>query len=221
MVKPNPLAGKSSVVFSELELRFARGVYKFGDPISTVELAAEFGVSQQPMRAALGQLRALGFVIITPQVGCRVVSPSPADILDFFRLFGRMEGGVASLAAERYEERQLAQLNEVSQKLLRCPIPEKGKPEEYANLVGDWHRAIRAMANSPSLDWRLNSFWNMSDFLLFQGAPNLGVQQIQKANEQREHIRRVIIARDVERAESLMFEHILTKPTRVGIVPSV
>lgn len=220
MNESSPLVGKSGAVFSELELRFARGYYKFGDVLSTAELAAEFGVSLQPMRAALGQLRALGFVIITPQVGCKVTDPTAAEICDFFRLFGRMEGVMASLAAERHDTKQLIQLEVISRNLLECAVPKNGTSDEYAGLVGEWHRTVRQMANAPSLGWRLNSFWNMSDFLLWQGAPNLGKEQIQKANAQREAIREAIVARDVERAENLMFEHVLTKPSRVGIVPS-
>ncbi|WP_069865879.1 GntR family transcriptional regulator [Pseudomonas citronellolis] len=214
----SPLVGKSGAIFSELEKRFSTGYYAFGDPISVVELAAEFGVSQQPLRAALGQLRALGFVIITPQVGCRVASPGEVEIRDFFNLFGRMEGVMAALAAERYDVAQLSHLEQVSERIVACPIPTRGIPAEYAKLVREWHAALRLLADSSALAWRVGSFASMADFLLWQGAPNLTSEAISIANQQRQAIRDAIAARNGELAERLMFEHVRGKPQRVGIL---
>lgn len=214
----SPLVGKSGAIFSELEKRFSTGYYAFGDSISMVDLAAEFGVSQQPVRAALGQLRVLGFVIITPQVGCRVASPSAVEIRDFFNVFGRMEGVMAALAAERHRGAQLSELDQIDQKILSCPVPEYGIPEQYAKLVRDWHTTIHLLANSTALMWRLGSFASMSDFLLWQGAPNLARETIAVASQQRQDIRDAVATGDCELAERLMFEHVRGKPLRVGIL---
>ncbi|MBV2205676.1 MAG: GntR family transcriptional regulator [Pseudomonas sp.] len=214
----SPLVGKSGAIFSELEQRFSMGHYAFGEPISVVELAAEFGVSQQPLRAALGQLRALGFVIITPQVGCRVASPGEMEIRDFFNLFGRMEGVMASLAAERCDVTQLGHLDQMSERILACPVPERGIPAQYAKLVREWHAVVRLRADSSALAWRVGSFASMADFLLWQGAPNLTREAISVANQQRQAIRDAIAVRDCELAERLMFEHVRGKPVRVGIL---
>lgn len=218
MANNSPLTGKSGAISSELELRFAKGQYKFGEELSAVELASEFGASLQPIRAALGHLRAQGYIIITPQVGCKVASPTFAEINDFFRLFGRMEGVMAALAAERHDDSQGKLIDDAANRILDCKVPEHGMPARYAELVGEWHSAVRALARSPALEWRLSSFWNMSDFLLWQGAPNLAPDIIRVANEQRDAIKNAIITRNCELAEALMFEHVRGKPLRVRII---
>lgn len=214
----NPLPGKSGAIFEVLEARFAKGHYKFGEPLSPVELADEFGVSLQPLRLALNQLRTLGFVVITPQVGCKVVSPAPDEIRDFFRLFASMESVMAMLAAERHSESDLKRLEAVNLQLQNCKIVGKGLPEEYSDLVGLWHTTLRSMAKSPSLSSRLKPVWAMSDFLLWQGAPNVPRKSLQKANAERTAIIEVIAARDAAKAETLMYDHVYNKPQRVGIL---
>lgn len=214
----NPLPGKSGAIFDALESRFAKGHYKFGEILSPAALADEFGVSLQPLRVALSQLRALGFVIITPQVGCKVVSPTPDDIRDFFRLFGKMEGVMASLAAERHTASELKRLEAVNLELRNCKIPVKGLPEDYSYLVGVWHTTLRSMAHSSSLCERLKSIWTMSDFLLWQGAPSVPRESLQKANGQRAEIMEAVARRDSFHAEALMFEHVFSKPLRAGIL---
>lgn len=216
----SPLSGKSGEVFEILEQRFAGGGYRFGEVLSPLEIAEEFGVSQQPVRAALAQLRALGYVIVTPQVGCRVASPTIQEISDFFLLFGRMEGVIAALAAVRHSNEETARLDAVSAELTQCVSrrSEAGMPDNYAALVAEWHRVIREMAHSEGLAWRMHSFWRMSDFLLWQGAPNLEPEKLALANRQREAIRDSIVARDADTVEHLMAAHVRSKPSRVGIL---
>lgn len=214
----SPLSGKAGQIFEELERRFARGRYKFGEAISAQELSTEFAVSRQPITVALNQLRAAGYVIVTAQVGCRVASPSPAEIRDFFRLYGRMEGTMAALAAERHETPEIRLLEELCRRIEAATVPAVGLPEQYAELVGAWHATIRMLARSPTLDWRLASFWRMADFLLWNGAPNLSPERIAVANDERRVITDALAARDGERAEVLMYGHVRGKPVRVGIV---
>jgi len=209
--------GRSGAVFDELERRFASGSYRFDEVISPGALAAEFGVSLQPIRAALTQLKTLGYVVIVPQVGCRVASPSPREISDFFTVYGRMEGSIAALAAERHNAAQLRALEAVSRQLIALPTPRPGLPERYAALVGEWHAVVRDMSDSPSIAWRARSFWNMADFLLFQGAPDLPPDSVRRANEQREQIAAAIASRNTPLTERLMYEHMKGKPVRVGI----
>lgn len=214
----NPLPGKSGAIFEVLEARLAQGHYKFGESLSPVELADEFGVSLQPLRVALNQLRALGFVIITPQVGCKVVSPTSDEIQDFFRLFASMESVMAALAAERHELSDIQRLEAINRQLQSCRIEDKGLPAEYSDLVGLWHTTLRSMAKSPSLSNRLKPVWSMSDFLLWQGAPNVPRTSLQTANAERTAILELIAARNAAKAENLMYEHVYNKPVRVGIL---
>src|ERR1700736_6239343 len=99
MVKLRAERKKESIV-NELLHRFVSGRYRCGEKIVVKTICEETGVSRFPVMAALNDLRAAGFVVITAQVGCEVISPTPAEVHDFFLFFGRMEGMIAELAAE-------------------------------------------------------------------------------------------------------------------------
>jgi len=214
----NALTGKAGQVFRELERRLTSGVYKFGETLSVLDLAEEFDVSQQPIRSALAHLRTLGYVIIVPQVGCRIVSPTRNEICDFFQMLGRMEGVMAFLAAQRHTPEQAAALLAASQKIEECTEDASGLPLGYAGLLIDWHAIIYSMADSPILSARLASFSGMSLFFLFQGAPYVRPESFLIANRQRATIQDFIMAGDAPSAELMMFSHINSKPERAGIM---
>src|SRR6516225_331608 len=56
------------------------GEFTLGAAISEETVAQSFGVSRTPVREAMGQLQAQGLVVIRPQVGSFVFTPSAEDI---------------------------------------------------------------------------------------------------------------------------------------------
>ncbi|MGV7213154.1 GntR family transcriptional regulator [Bradyrhizobium sp. UFLA05-112] len=56
------------------------GEFALGAAISEERVAQSFGVSRTPVREAMGQLQAQGLVVIRPQVGSFVFTPSAEDI---------------------------------------------------------------------------------------------------------------------------------------------
>ncbi|MCP3473978.1 GntR family transcriptional regulator [Bradyrhizobium sp. CCGUVB1N3] len=56
------------------------GEFALGAAISEEMVAQSFGVSRTPVREAMGQLQAQGLVVIRPQVGSFVFTPSEEDI---------------------------------------------------------------------------------------------------------------------------------------------
>ncbi len=105
---------KKDLLYSEILERLVTARYRFGERILVKELCAETGASRQPIMAALNALGNDGFVRIIPQVGCEVVDPTLQDIGDFYRLFARLEGLLAELAASRHTETQLKALKKIN-----------------------------------------------------------------------------------------------------------
>ena len=56
------------------------GEFALGAVISEEMIAQSFGVSRTPVREAMGQLQLQGLVVIRPQVGSFVFTPSAEDI---------------------------------------------------------------------------------------------------------------------------------------------
>lgn len=218
-IKFSALSGKTGVICDQIERRLAEGYYRFGQEISTQELVKEFGASRAPVTAALNYLRASGYLIITPQVGCRVISPTLSDIEDFFTVYGRVEGTMAGFAALRHRDNELDELREV-QKRIQGATPEKGDKvsRHFVQLVADFHAQIHQMSHSEMEATRAASYWRMSEFYLFNtnqmnisSSLALGVADTQRAD-----IVAAIAARDELLACRLMEEHMRGKPKRVG-----
>jgi DNA-binding GntR family transcriptional regulator len=214
------LTGKAGRVYAELERRLTRGEYKFGQNISVLGIAKSLRVSRQPVMTALSQLRAAGYIVITPQVGCRVITPTEQEIADFFRLFASMEGVMVRLATERCQPGDLELLRYVATECRAVKVEPGHIPPAYAELVGAFHDVIHSMARTPHLTQRVRSFWRMSDFLLWNGEPNVQAGAIEVAHSERDAIVEAIATGDADRAARLMDVHVRHKPVRVGIVPS-
>jgi DNA-binding GntR family transcriptional regulator len=70
----------SQRVLLRLRQAIIDGEFALGAPISEEMVAQSFGVSRTPVREAMNQLQAQGLVLIRPQVGSFVFTPSAVDI---------------------------------------------------------------------------------------------------------------------------------------------
>ncbi|MFC7049887.1 GntR family transcriptional regulator [Emcibacter nanhaiensis] len=214
------MSGKTRAICEEIEKRLVRGVYRFGDEILANDLVKEFGASRAPVMAAMNYLRAEGYLIITPQVGCRVISPSPSEIEDFFFVYGRVEGAFAAMAAERHDDKGLAMLR-MTQQQIQIHTPKKGETitETFVDLVAEFYHQIHQISNSKFEAERAAKYLRMSEFFMFNSnAMNVpGGEPLEIADKERADIIEAIAARDAERASRLMEIHVQGKPKRAGV----
>lgn len=215
------LYGKSRVIFDEIERRLVRGYYHFGDEILANDLVKEFGASRAPVMSAMNYLRAEGYLVITPQVGCRVIAPAPSEIEDFFFVYGRVEGALAAMAAERHEPHELERLQAKQEDIKRLTPRKKGElvSEAFIEHVADFHRQLHQMAHSKYEAERASKYLRMSEFFLFNSnamsvpsGPPLAL-----ADKQRAAIVEAIVDRDAALVSQLMEEHVRGKPRRAGL----
>jgi len=102
----------SQRVLLRLRQAIIDGEFALGAPISEEMVAQSFGVSRTPVREALNQLQAQGLVVIRPQVGSYVFTPSAADIsaLCTFRII--IEPKAAELAYRHDRAATIAAMEE-------------------------------------------------------------------------------------------------------------
>ena len=159
-------SSKKKIFYDEILERLILAKYRFGDRILVKELAAESSASRQPILAALNALGADGFVRIIPQVGCEVINPTVREISDFYKMFARIEGLLAELAAERRTSAQLNSLKDTNRRI-KADL-EESNGENYRELNRLFHNTFHRMASSPLLDTRQGSIFAMSDFFIMQ-----------------------------------------------------
>ena len=210
--------GKAGEIVAALTTRLGSGAIEFGETLSINLLAQEFNASRQPVSVAINHLRSLGYVIVVPQVGCRVVSPSAAEIGDFFHVLAHMESALANLAAKRHEDTEVEVLAALADEIASTPFDTEARRRHYAAAVDAFHSTIWDMSRATAIIDRIRDLWQLADFYLWHGAGNLDSAKVDIANRERDAIVRAIKRHDADKAESLMAKHVHGKPARVGII---
>src|ERR1700684_2114108 len=109
-------AGKGSMkdaIVSQLREEIASGTIALGEKLSEARLAQRFGVSRMPVREALKELEAAGFVAIEHRRGTFVRRLSRREILDLYEVREAVECMAARLCADRAANDIVARLDEV------------------------------------------------------------------------------------------------------------
>lgn len=208
--------GKAGQIAEIMEQRLMLGHYKPGEMLSFNILADEFGVSRQPVSAAISHLRASGYVEVLPHVGCRVVCPAPAEIEDFFLMLSKIEGTVVALAAKRHQSDEAHRLRELRPEVGPNALHTITGRQPYITYVDAFHELIWQMARSPLLQSKMAGLRRLSNFYLWQGLPTLAPQAAAMLIKERCEIAHAIAARDPEAATHLMERHIRGKPSVTG-----
>ncbi|KGB52076.1 MULTISPECIES: GntR family transcriptional regulator [unclassified Sphingopyxis] len=197
---------KKDEIYDLLVSRMVGAQYNFGQRLSVKDLVSDTGASRQPIMAALNRLSSEGFVRIIPQVGCEVINPSYDQIADFYIMFERLEGLLTELAAARRTDSQTRDLRALQARILTIDFDEPRSAVIYCELNRAFHQLIHDMAQSPFLDARQNSNFDMSDFFINQAG---GFNHFM-ADTAREHdeIIEAIASKSPARARGLAESHI-------------
>jgi len=102
-------------VADELRRKILAGEIDEGAQLMQEQLAAEFGISKVPIREALFQLEAEGFVLQHFHRGAVVASLSPAQIMELFELRAQIEVWLLTLAMPVATEQSTAQAREYAE----------------------------------------------------------------------------------------------------------
>lgn len=212
-VKAHDLAGKAGEIAAVLEDHLVRGKLHFGQNLSIYTLADQFGASRQPVSAAVQYLATIGYLEITPQVGCQVVSPSKEDINDFIHLFARTEGVIAQFAANRHSEAEAEELRFVNQEINKNPFTSNLDRRRMADQISLFHDRLSSMARSPLLVDRISNLRRLFRFYLSQVKSvendSLGVPS--NLNILRTEVTEKVVVRDAAGADEMMKSYIMNE----------
>ncbi len=120
---------KKDAVYGALRQRILDGALAPGTRLVIDELASTLEVSHIPVREALQQLSAEGFVVTKPYLGSYVSDIRPESVRELFELLGALEGISARAALARFTAQDLSDF--------------RGRLETMDALVGDPERWSR------------------------------------------------------------------------------
>jgi DNA-binding GntR family transcriptional regulator len=130
--------------------RILHGVYGPGDRIVEIRLAAEFGVSQAPVREALRELEILRLVVSEPFRGARVKQLRPEEIVDVYPVRAALEEVAACAAAPHLSGRVEALADDVQ--AMRAAAGERDLHAFVSHDVAFHRRFVHASSNQTLIE---------------------------------------------------------------------
>lgn len=186
--------------------------FKPGDSLLETELSDSLRLSRTPVRHALGQLVAEGFLDKKKKKGCFIPAVSPADARHVFFARENIEGLAAASAARYVADEDLVFLHGLIEKerALVCTPSRLG----YVRVNEAFHLGIARISQNKYLEqYCRHAFWRSHTYIIFfdkyytgkvvSGNQETGPQQHSK-------IVKAIENRNEEKACNLMKQHVRT-----------
>jgi DNA-binding GntR family transcriptional regulator len=189
-------------VLVALRERIVDGSYAPGERLTEDRLAADFGVSRNPVREALRTAEAEGFVRVLPRRGVVVASPDESAVRDLFVVRARLEPLAARLAATRASTDDVAGLRAL---LAEAEVATRtGDLAEVARLNSALHRRVIDVGGNVWLSALTGPLYRHVQWVFRLGAAR------RAPHSWSEHVRLVeaIAAGDPDAAERAAEQHV-------------
>jgi DNA-binding GntR family transcriptional regulator len=176
-----------------------------GRRLKEEELARELGMSRTPIREALLMLESEGLVESIPRRGATVRTYAVGDLDDVYQLRALLEGYAARRAASRISAEDLDRLDGSCDRFDRL-----GAEEDVLDLVKEnllFHSVILEAAQSARLSGLVRSVIEIP--LVYKSFYWYSAEQTLISQHYHRRLAHVLRARDAERAELIMKEHVL------------
>lgn len=141
--------GKTALLRENIEHDIVTGVYMPGERLDETVLANRYEVSRTPIRQALQQLTAMGFVINIPKRGTFVSEVSTSEMLCMFEVMAELEGMCAKLAARRITAEQLIELESAQAQCNESILA--GNSDDYYYANERFHMQLYKISGNPFL----------------------------------------------------------------------
>jgi DNA-binding GntR family transcriptional regulator len=184
--------------------------FKPGDFLLETELSDLFGLkSRTPVRHALGQLVAKGFLEKKKKKGCFIPPTSVEDAQQVFHAREIVESSSALLAARHATPEDIAQLRAIVQ--LEAATGESGNKFDYSRLNEKFHAAVARTGRNAYLErYSEHLFWRSTVYVFLFGGYYTQPDFVQHMLAPPQHmgIVEAIASHAAETARDLMAHHI-------------
>jgi DNA-binding GntR family transcriptional regulator len=189
------------MVANELRRRIMTGALAGGVQLRQENLARELGVSRIPVREALKQLEAEGFVTLISHRGAVVSVLSIDEITELFDLRNQLESWLLGLSIPRMREADLAEAEQALHAMMTTAAIE-----DWGALNWAFHRALyQASARNETLKILQIIHSRIDRYVRMQISLTTGQE---KAHHEHRLILDYCKARDTARALRVLHQHI-------------
>jgi DNA-binding GntR family transcriptional regulator len=184
--------------------RIVEGSLEPGSRIVETRIAQELGVSQAPVREALRDLEQLGCVVHEPNRGCSVRAFSAEELLEAFPVRAALEALAARLAAERITTAELAELDQLLERMRRAA--RDGDAHEQSQANASFHATVVRAARNRTLERQWQMLEPYSRTYLTVSRPGIDLVHL---SDRHVPVLNALRRRDRAKAAEAMEEHLL------------
>jgi DNA-binding GntR family transcriptional regulator len=203
-VRPFVRGGLRAQVKDVILQRIVEGSLEPGSRIVETRIAQELGVSQAPVREALRDLEQLGCVVHEPNRGCSVRAFSAEELLEAFPVRAALEALAARLAAERITTAELAELDQLLERMRRAA--RDGDAHEQSQANASFHATVVRAARNRTLERQWQMLEPYSRTYLTVSRPGIDLVHL---SDRHVPVLDALRRRDRAKAAEAMEEHLL------------
>ncbi len=224
----------------ELERRIISGEIAAGTKLNEMEMATALGISRGPVREAFSALAQAGLVRVEKNRGVFVRQVSVEEANEFYEVRAALEGLIGQLAARRCSIDEIEALRAVVRRMHLTQKEAHGRPklagppsggrappngdlggaqasrraDDYFALNVEFHDLLARAARNNALLAHYRGVVNQLD-LYRRATIARGVENIPLSTHEHEAIVEAVAARDEQRAQALLTEHVLVSRARL------
>ena len=195
----------SKKVYRILKARIIKGDLKPGKKILEVNIAEQLGVSRTPVREALRELAAEGFVKMEPNLGMIVIDFSLEELKEVLQIRRVLEGLATSMAAEKISKEETKKLEKITKKMSICI--SKNDVVAYSKLNAQFHNLILMACGNKRLMKICNNL-SSSDHRFRIRSLRDNPERLKYSLQEHQEIMEALNRRNSEQADKLSQKHI-------------
>ena len=198
----------------ELERRIVSGEMAAGAKLNEVDVATTLGMSRGPVREAFRALSQAGLVRVEKNRGVFVRQILLEEADEYYEVRAALEGLIGRLAARRIAIDEIEQLRAVVRRMHQ--VQKSRRPEEYFALNVEFHDGLARAARNNALLANYRGVVNQLD-LYRRATIARSAENIPLSTQEHEAIVEAVAARNEQRAEALLVEHVLVSRQRLHV----
>jgi len=199
------------VVYEKIKEAILTERYKPGDHLVEREIASQFNISTTPLKEAIGLLKQEGLVITRPRVGTFVSNDIMNSLEEINLVRAALEGVAARLAATKITHDEIQQLRDVIKEME--VYTKKQDIEKIIDLNAHFHKLIRTFAKNNYVSKQIEAIHSYDRHFRRIALSQAG--ELNLALKEHKQIFEKIAARDLDRAEEAIRNHIHLTTIRV------
>jgi DNA-binding GntR family transcriptional regulator len=176
--------------------------------IDETRLSEALSIGRTPIREALLRLQQENLIIILPRRGTIVADLNARDLQKFFEIRLKLEPYGVRLAAERAKAADIARMEEWSARA--AAIIRTGDQHTLLTIDHEGHKIFAEASHNEFLESMIERVLTPIRRLSYWFASQQLLENLPEKVDQLRQIVVAIKARDAERAEDLIYEHIAT-----------